>query len=385
MGRTTCFQGRSGWFWSRALVTYDYAESWFCRLFGICSCSPARSMMRIRLYLFLYFTGTVLLQFAYRSLDRLARGSASDWQVIVVEQATGVYGTAVLLPLLLWGYRRVPFWRSIFPCLEHALLLVLFSILHTSWNWGTRILLFRLFGLGGYDYGKMPLRYLMEFPADIITYVLAAGAYLVYRNWMRSRAIESELAMARLDGLTRQLQPHFLFNALNAVSGLMYEDVDRADLMLERICTFLRSTIRLPDSPLNSIANELLLARQYLEIMQTRFESKLAYSIQCDPKAEAIQIPTLLLQPLIENAVKYGHDPGSGDLNIQIDIELSDRRIEIRIRDHGSGLSPVWEGEEGQGLTNTKRRLASYYGGAAVFRLSAHAEGGAISELEIPA
>ncbi len=92
----------------------------------------------------------------------------------------------------------------------------------------------------------------------------------------------------------------------------MYEDADRADLMLERICTFLRSTIRLPDSPLNSIANELLLARQYLEIMQTRFESKLVFSIQCDPKAEAIQIPTLLLQPLIDNAVKYGHNPVLG-------------------------------------------------------------------------
>ncbi len=356
-----------------------------------CSRPTALSMKRIRLYLFLYFTGTVLLQVAYRSLDRLARGSESDWQVILVEQATGVYGTAVLLPLLLWGYRRVLFRRSIFTWIEHALLLVMFSLLHTSWNWGTRVLLFRVFGLGGYGYGKMPLRYLMEFPADVITYVLAAGAYMVYRNWMRSRAIESELAMARLDGLTRQLQPHFLFNALNAVSGLMYEDVDRADLMLERICTFLRSTVRLPDSPLGSIANELLLARQYLEIMQTRLESKLVYCIKCDPNAEAIQIPTLLLQPLIENAVKYGHHPDSGNLNIEIHIELSNRRVGIRIRDHGPGLPLVREGDngrvlrEGQGLTNTKRRLASYYAGAAAFRLSSHAGGGAISELEIPA
>jgi len=96
-------------------------------------------------------------------------------------------------------------------------------------------LIFRVFAFGVYDYGKMPLRYFMEFPADIITYALAAGGYMVYRDWIRSREIESALAIARLDGLTRQLQPHFLFNALNAVSGLMYEDVDRADLMLDRI------------------------------------------------------------------------------------------------------------------------------------------------------
>jgi two-component system, LytTR family, sensor kinase len=339
-------------------------------------------MKRIRLYLFCYFTGTALLQVAYRSLDRLARGSSSNWQSILIEQTTGHYGTAVLLPFMLWVFRRYPLKRSITRWLQHSLLLVLFSILHTSWNWATRILLFRLFGFGVYDYGKMPLRYFMEFPADIITYALAAGAYMVYRDWMRTREIESELTMARLDGLTRQLQPHFLFNALNAVSGLMYEDVDRADLMLERICTFLRSTIRSPDSPLDSIANELLLARQYLEIMQTRLESKLIYSIQCDPNAEAIQIPTLLLQPLIENAVKYGPDPASGKLNIQIEIELSGRTVEITIRDHGPGLHSL---AEGQGIKNTKRRLASYYGVAAAFRLRDHSLGGAIAELEIPA
>jgi two-component system LytT family sensor kinase len=339
-------------------------------------------MKRIRLYLFYYFTGTVLLLFAYRTLDRLTRGSPSDWQSILIEQATGVYGTAVLLPLMLTAFRRYPFRRSITVWLKHACILVAFSILHTSWNWGTRILLFRIFALGAYDYGKMPLRYYMEFPADIITYALTAGAYRIGQDWMRSRKIESELAMARLDGLTRQLQPHFLFNALNAVSGLMYEDVDRADLMLERICAFLRSTIRSPDSPLDSIANELMLARQYLEIMQTRFESRLVYSIQCDPNAEAIQIPALLLQPLIENAVKYGIDPNSGKLSIQIEIELSNQAVGIRIRDHGPGLQAI---AEGQGITNTKRRLATCYGVAAAFRLSAHPLGGAVAELEIPA
>src|SRR5271168_3342833 len=109
-------------------------------------------MKRIRLYLFFYFTGMVLLLFAYRVLDRLTRGSATDWPVILIEQATGVYGTAVLLPLMLMAFRRYPFRRSITPWLKHACMLVAFSILHTSWNWGTRILLFRVFALGAYDY-----------------------------------------------------------------------------------------------------------------------------------------------------------------------------------------------------------------------------------------
>lgn len=375
LGRSARFQGRGRRFAIESNVSCDYAEAQF-------ETTQAPPMKRIRLYLFFYFTGTFLLQFAYRTLDRLARGSTSDWQIILMEQGTGVYGTAILLPFLLWAFRRYPLRRSIKPWLQHTFLLAVFSVLHTSWNWGTRILIFRLFNLGTYDYGKMPLRYFMELPVDIITYALAAGAYMIYQDWMRSRNIESELAMARLDGLTRQLQPHFLFNALNAVSGLMYEDVDRADLMLERICTFLRSTIRSPDAPLDSIANELVLAKQYLEIMQTRLESKLVYSIQCDPNAEAIQIPTLLLQPIIENAVKYGTDPHSGNLKIQIEIELSNQAIGIRIRDYGAGVRSM---TDGQGITNTKRRLASYYGAAATFRLSAHPFGGTVAELEIPA
>lgn len=339
-------------------------------------------MKRIRLYLFLYFTATVLLQFAYQTLDRLARGSPSDWWRILIEQGTGVYGTAVLVPFMVWAFRRYSLRRSVTPWLEHGFLLILFSILHSSWNWGTRAFLFRIFGLGTYHYGKMPLRYFMEFPADIITYALAAGAYWIYQDWMRRRQIESELAMARLDGLTRQLQPHFLFNALNAVSGLMFEDVNRADLMLERICTFLRSTMRLSDSPLDSISNELVLARQYLEIMQTRLEDKLAYSIQCDPRAENVQIPALLLQPLIENAVKYGPDPDSGDLHIQIEIELCQMGVKIRVRDHGRGLQAK---ADGQGITNTKKRLANHYGEIADFRLRTHPLGGAVAELEMPA
>ncbi len=151
--------------------------------------------------------------------------------------------------------------------------------------------------------------------------------------------------------------------------------------MLERICAFLRSTMRAPDSPLDSIANEIVLARQYLEIMEARLESRLVYSIECDPQAEMIQIPILLLQPIIENAVKYGIEPASGTLKIEIQIQRSNQGVEIRIRDHGPGLRA---NDDGQGIKNTKRRLASYYGPAAGFRLSTHPLGGALAELEIP-
>ena len=88
-------------------------------------------MKRIRFYLLLYFTGTALLQFAYRTLDRLARGSPSDWQIVLIEQGTGVYGTAVLLIFLIWAFRRYPFRRSVTPWLQHAFMLV--SIFYSAY------------------------------------------------------------------------------------------------------------------------------------------------------------------------------------------------------------------------------------------------------------
>ena len=134
-------------------------------------------MKRIRLYIFLYFTATALLSVAYVVLGRLARGQPSDWQAIVLEQATGVYGTAVRLPAIIWNVRTFPLRLSPSRIGLHLLALLSFSVVHTFWNWGTRLLLFPLLGLGDYGYGRMPLRFLMEFPADVITYVLWMGAY----------------------------------------------------------------------------------------------------------------------------------------------------------------------------------------------------------------
>jgi len=339
-------------------------------------------MRRIRWYLFLYFTAMVFLETAYRSLDHVARGTASNWQVILIEQGTGVYGTAVLLPLILWSARRFPFKWSVSCFAWHTAMLCSFSLLHTSWNWGTRIVIFALFGMGGYDYGLMPVRYLMEFPTDVITYTLWVGGYTLYRNWLRAKDLEAQLISARLENLNRQLQPHFLFNALNAVSSVMYEDVPRADRMLERIGDFLRATLRLPQSPLVPVSSELALARQYLEVMQLRLEERLHYEIRCDPNAEGTQLPALLLQPLVENAVEHGQDPASGSLDIGIAVEREGPVVQITIRDHGPGPS---RGENGHGLSNTQRRLRTVYGDGAALRLAHHPQGGAIVQIRIPA
>jgi two-component system LytT family sensor kinase len=338
-------------------------------------------MKHIRLYVFLYFTALAVLEVFYHSLDQLTRGYPGDWAVISIEQGTGVYGFLVLLPLILWSGQRCRLRFSIGSISWHLATLVVFSFLHTLWNWGTRELLFLSFGMGHYQYGIMHIRFLMEFPIDAVSYSICIGAQLVYQGWLRSREIEQQLANARLQNLTRQLQPHFLFNALNAVSAVMYEDVARADRMLALICDFLRATLRLPETPAIPVSSELDLVRRYLEVMQTRLESRLNFAISCDPQAESALVPALILQPLVENAVEHGKDP-SGRLNIDIAIHKMNGHIEISIRDHGHGPT---RSNGGHGLANTRQRLATAYRSEASFRLEPHPQGGAVAEIRIPA
>lgn len=339
-------------------------------------------MKRIRLYVFLYFTAMALLNVAYHSLDLVARGHSPQWGVVFVEQTTGVYGALILLPLILWSTRRVPLRFSPGRIGWHVATLIVFSVLHTVWNWGTRELVFRVLGWGHYDYGIMRIRFFMEFPVDVIIYSVSVGTYMVYLDWLRARDIEKQLAAARLENLSRQLQPHFLFNALNAVSSVMYEDVARADQMLALISEFLRATLCLPESPLITMSTELDFVRRYLDVMQARLESRLRFAISCDPQAEKAQVPALILQPLVENAVEHGKEPGSGELDINIAIQKTEGRVRITIRDRGPGPT---RSTGGHGLANTRQRLATAYRGEASFRLERHPLGGAVAEILIPA
>jgi two-component system LytT family sensor kinase len=336
----------------------------------------------IRLYIFLYFTSAMALDVVYRSLDRVTRGHPSAWPEILIEQATGYYGLMALLPAVFWVARR---WRlrwSVTTIGVYLAALVCLSIVHTSLLWGSRTLLFPLLGLGPYDYGAMPVRYLMEFPSDVIAFAMWVAAFNIYQNWLRIKDLETQLVSARLENLSHQLQPHFLFNALNAVSATMYEDLGRADRMLERICDFLRATLRLPDSPMVPVSTELALARQYLEVMKARLEDRLRFEISCDPAAESLPMPALLLQPLVENAVEHGQDSASGCLDIGIQVRYNGHSIRITVRDHGRGISS--NHSTGHGLSNAERRLKTVYGASATLRLQGHPEGGAVVEVRIP-
>jgi two-component system LytT family sensor kinase len=318
-------------------------------------------MKHVRLYIFLYFTAGWMLDVVYRCMDYVTRNQPPHWAERSVEQADGYYLAMALLPWIFFVTRRFPIGLRFQPIAAHLGAVICYSFAHTSLMWGSRLILFPLLSLGRYDYGAMPTRYFMEFPSQFIYYVGWVTAYTVYRNWLRTKELEKELVAARLTALTHRLQPHFLFNALNAVSAAIYEDPRRADKMLEGISDFLRATLKVPDAPMVPLSSEFGLARRYLDVMKTRLEDRLQFEIECDKDLENAQVPALLLQPLVENAIEHGQDPVSGRVEIRLEAAREDTFVTISIRDRGRGFSADGPGANGHGLANARQRLKTVY------------------------
>jgi hypothetical protein len=332
-------------------------------------------MKHVRLYIFLYFTLGWMLDVVYRCMDNITRSQPPHWADRSVEQATGYYLAMALLPWIFFVTRRFPIGLSSKPIVAHLAAVVCFGFVHTSLMWGSRLILFPLFGLGPYDYGTMPTRYFMEFPSQFLHYAGWVGGYAVYRNWLRTKDLEKELVAARLAALTNRLQPHFLFNALNAVSATVYEDPRRADKMIEGISDFLRATLKVPEAPMVPLSAEFGLARQYLEVMKTRLEDRLQFKIECDADLDRTQIPALLLQPLVENAIEHGQDPVSGRVEVLLEAAREDAFLTISIRDRGRGFGPDGPRANGDGLSNVRQRLKTVYRDYASLDLVHDAEG----------
>jgi LytS/YehU family sensor histidine kinase len=270
-------------------------------------------------------------------------------------------GAAV--PLVARFARRYPFdrfnWVTRLPL--HVGALVVYSLAHTSLLWVLRNTLYPLFGLRQYDYGDMMARYPMEFFHDVIVYTLIVSLLHLFDRQVRAAQLEAQLAHARLENLRLQLQPHFLFNALNTISAVVYEDPRKADAMIAGLSDLLRRTITDSDVQLVPLAREIETLELYLNIMRRRFEDKLRVDVRIGPEVQNALIPHLLLQPLVENAIRHGADPRSHAVDVTLLAERDGSNMHVRIRDRGRGL-PDGEVRRGTGLSNTAERLEQLYG-----------------------
>jgi len=238
------------------------------------------------------------------------------------------------------------------------------------------MLLFRAFGRFG------PLNQLMIYGA-----VLAAGLAREYflREQQRRREsaeLEAQLAHARLDALRMQLNPHFLFNTLHAVSALVERDPSGVRKMIARLSELLRHTLDTRGADEVPLRDELAFLQRYLDIMAVRFQGKLRVATTIvDDEVLGVKVPNFILQPLVENALEHGVSRATGEADIEIRARRDGGQLVVSIHDHGPGLESM---AENVGLTNTRARLAGLYGDAASVSMRSEPEGGAAAELRLP-
>lgn len=192
---------------------------------------------------------------------------------------------------------------------------------------------------------------------------------LIYYRESRERAVrasqlETRLVEAQLKTLQQQLHPHFLFNTLHAISALMHKDVDAADRTLMQLSDLLRLTLERLGQQEVTLDAELDFLRKYLEIEHTRFADRLVVRFEVQPEAYDVLVPTLLLQPLVENAIKHGVARRSGCGHIDISARREHDKLLIEVRDDGVGLSEdaLTALQKGIGVSTTHARLKHLFG-----------------------
>lgn len=220
-------------------------------------------------------------------------------------------------------------------------------------------------------------------PIVLIAFLLAYYRDLQERE-LRASHLETQLAKARLEGLTSQLQPHFLFNTLHSVSALMLTDVNAADKMIARLSDLLRMSLE-RDSGITLLSREIEFVNTYLEIEKLRFEDRLAVLIDIASDTLDAEVPHLLLQPMVENAVRHGIARLTSGGTIMISSRLIDGALTLVVRDNGPGLSRLESSRSsGLGLRTTQERLKTLYGDDQSLEMRALRDGGMEVSVRLP-
>jgi len=323
--------------------------------------------------------GTGLLFFLYHYLEVLTQGETQNPLRPFISELTGALGAGLLFFPVRALVRKLPLTRAGGPRRLSVYLAVYLAALAaagaaaTTFMWGLRSILYPLAGLGAYDYGVMPLRYLMELPLQVIWFTgVVAGVHVwdalaaARQRELRAAQLEGSLARAELRNLRLQLQPHFLFNALNTISATMYDDPRAADEMLAQLAELLRASLRTAQTDEVPLHEELAVLACYLAILRARFGDRLTVSIDADPATTDALVPSMILQPLVENAVRHGNAERLGRGTVAIRARRDGGHLILEVEDDGNGERPAAPGT-GLGLSGTAERLHLLYGNDQTF------------------
>lgn len=313
-------------------------------------------------------------------MPRLAAWEPITWEL----SSTLVLGVLALLVARFETLVPIGRRHSIRHLPAHVLAAILFSLLHVSGMVALRKALYLLMGRTYVFGGLVPLFYEMQ--KDLIGYALIIGACVLLR-YSRERhqreldtlRLSQALGHARLAQLGAQLEPHFLFNALNTIACRMHEDVDAADRLLVSLSSLLRAVIVDSGDHYAPVWRELEWLRSYCELMGQRQPGRLHILIDIDDEAPTARMPRLILQPLVENAFRHGLADGHGHLHIVISCKSG--TLICTIRDDGTGYHA---GKLGFGIRNVRERLRLLYGDRARFDITRLEGSGTEARLMLP-
>jgi len=315
-------------------------------------------------------------------------GQPLTWPALVARTLPSWLIVGSLAPFVILLARRYPLsdagWRrSVAVHLGGAVAFAAVFLL------GASFFRYRLFlaGQPGVTWQFTALRYYaVYFNTFFFIYWALVAVHSAFRSQIRHRealVLENQLAEARLRTLQAQLRPHFLFNALNAISALARAGERRTVVrMLASLSDLLRASFRDGGSALIPLREELALVQHYLELEKLRFADRLSIVVDADADVLDVQVPRFVLQPLVENALRHGIAPLPGSGSVSIEARRMDGSIELRVRDSGPGPRETNDG--GTGLSNMRGRLEHLYAGRASLELMAAPGGGALATLRLP-
>ena len=246
------------------------------------------------------------------------------------------------------------------------------------------------------DYLREPRHLLGDLGPTVVFCALVSGLYYLRGQARADRArvaaATHEATLARLDLLQSQLEPHMLFNTLANLRALIAADPARAQEMLDHLIAFLRATLAASRQPEHPLAAEFARIGDYLALMQVRMGERLRAHVTLAPELAALPVPPLLLQPLVENAIKHGLEPQRGPGELRVEAMRDGETLVLRVADSGRGLEAAaaardhdpGEPGSGFGLAQVRERLHTLHGDAARFTLRPRPEGGTLAEIRLP-
>ncbi len=345
--------------------------------------------------IFGFWTLLALLFLGQRVTENIIRGrpiTLTDLEVLLIYQFTRFYTWGLVAPLIYALAQRFRLERSLWKeSLKFHLpgglsLALLHAAIATSSYLGTGWLL----GLvEAKEFSSLPTRILAGVYESFITYWVILGIYYTFdyyrkfrENELKASQLKEQLAQAQLQALKMQLHPHFLFNTLHSISALIYKDPEAADRMLTRLSDLLRLTLQNQGTQEVSLKRELEFLEKYLEIEKIRFRERLSVDFKIDTDTLDGCVPNLILQPLVENAIRHGIAPRSAPGKIEIRSRRVQSQLCLEVCDNGPGLSNG--NKKGVGLSNTEARLQQLYGANAQFELQSAPDQGLTVKLSIP-